>query len=380
VVSSRRALGGEQVISADAPLTYKSAAAKFNALVHKIARRFGGAVARGGLDFADLVQEGHIGLMKAVDAYRAERGPFVSFAWSCINHAMSGAVGRVQGRMVDGVNPRAALLGAASLDAELSGDATLHDLLGTDATQEDEYAASEARRRVLDRLTVQERAVVEMMSRGTPEDAIAKRLGVARWQVGTIANGIASDVAYRAATGRKLPPRPRVATEEEEHAAGLVARAAREARNRMYAAAHDERCRRRKEKRAAAALARSTPKKPRGITHDGRTMTVKAWAREAGISYAALSTRLRQGMDVEQALARPVQICSLDEMQLTFREKTQSLKAWARELGLRPLLIEVRLAKGWSVEATLSRPAHRLAPAVVRLPAVATAAMSAGVP
>jgi RNA polymerase sigma factor (sigma-70 family) len=369
VASSRRALGGEPVIDTipAAPLTYKSAAAKFNALVHKIARRFGGTVARGGLDFADLVQEGHIGLMKAVDSYRADRGPFFSFAWSCINYAMTNAVRRVQGRMVDGVNPRAALLGAASLDAELSddGDATLHDLLGTVATQEDEYATSEARRRVLDRLTVQERTVVEMMSRGTPEDAIAKRLGVARWQVGTIANGIASDVAYRTATGRKPAPRPRVATEEEQRAASLAAYAAREARNRMYAAAHDERCRRRQEKRAAAALARSTPKKPRGIAYRGRTVTIKALAREAGISYSALSTRLRQGMDVEQALATPVQICSSDETQLTFREKTQSLKAWARELGTSRLLIEVRLAKGWTVEHALTRPAHRLASSAV---------------
>jgi hypothetical protein len=43
------------------------------------------------------------------------------------------------------------------------------------------------------------------------------------------------------------------------------------------------------------------------ITHDGVTLCVVEWAERIGISYAALTSRLKYGWSVVDALTRPVQ-------------------------------------------------------------------------
>lgn len=46
------------------------------------------------------------------------------------------------------------------------------------------------------------------------------------------------------------------------------------------------------------------------ITHDGRTQSLSAWAREVGLTQAALKIRLRKGWPLETALTLPLRITS----------------------------------------------------------------------
>lgn len=42
---------------------------------------------------------------------------------------------------------------------------------------------------------------------------------------------------------------------------------------------------------------------PEPVTHNGRTMSVKDWARETGICYGTIKSRLRKGWTVDEALS-----------------------------------------------------------------------------
>lgn len=45
--------------------------------------------------------------------------------------------------------------------------------------------------------------------------------------------------------------------------------------------------------------------KPKLITHNGKTQSVSAWAREYGISAGALNRRIKAGWEIEKALSEP---------------------------------------------------------------------------
>lgn len=90
------------------------------------------------------------------------------------------------------------------------------------------------------------------------------------------------------------------------------------------------------------------------ITHGGRTLTLKEWARELGVSYNTLHRRFARGMPVGRALCSGVERRGSGD-EITHEGRTQRLSEWAREAGIRPLLLEVRLAKGWPMEKALKK-------------------------
>jgi RNA polymerase primary sigma factor len=113
-------------------------------LVVAIARRYAGC----GVPFADLVQEGNIGLLQAVDGFDPERGcRFSTYAFWCIRHAVRQAAAE-QGRLIR-VPPATAeamdrLRRAAGQLAPVLGRepsaAELADELGTSAERVDRLA------------------------------------------------------------------------------------------------------------------------------------------------------------------------------------------------------------------------------------------------
>ena len=99
--------------------------------------------------------------------------------------------------------------------------------------------------------------------------------------------------------------------------------------------------------------------RPRALTHEGRTMSMKAWAAAKGIGYTTLSERLRSGWTVASALDTPVfkgPIFRTNAIVLTLNGRTQSARSWARETGLPYTTIVNRRGVGWTDEETLTTP------------------------
>lgn len=94
-------------------------------------------------------------------------------------------------------------------------------------------------------------------------------------------------------------------------------------------------------------------RRTRMLTHDGKTMCLSDWAKEAGISKVTLSDRLKAGWSVSKALQKKVTKARL----LTCGGKRQSVPEWSKELSLSPFTIYSRLQSGCSDEDAL-RPSH----------------------
>jgi AraC-like DNA-binding protein len=105
------------------------------------------------------------------------------------------------------------------------------------------------------------------------------------------------------------------------------------------------------------------------ITHNGVTLTLAAWAEQAGISLKCLSYRLKAGWSMEQALQPADRHRSWSPERrekdpaagsarrlLTFQGETCSVNEWARRTGLSSRTLRSRLRAGWSVEKTLTTP------------------------
>ena len=87
------------------------------------------------------------------------------------------------------------------------------------------------------------------------------------------------------------------------------------------------------------------------LTFQGRTLTVKQWARETGISDTCLHERLKRGWSVERALTQHLWSAQL----LTFQGRTLSVHHWAKETGIQATTLHTRLKRGWSVQETLTK-------------------------
>lgn len=97
----------------------------------------------------------------------------------------------------------------------------------------------------------------------------------------------------------------------------------------------------------------------RVVEFQGRSQTLAQWAQEYGIDWHVLRARLdRYGWSIEEALTTPVgeRGYNRNTRYLTFQGRTQSVSAWAREVGLARRTIRNRLAKGWPLEKALTQP------------------------
>ena len=92
------------------------------------------------------------------------------------------------------------------------------------------------------------------------------------------------------------------------------------------------------------------------ITHDGRTQSASAWARELGLTYHALRERLRH-WPVERALTLPKQ--TNVQWLITHDGRTQGAMAWSRELGMTLAGLKARLRRGETIEKALGDRSRR---------------------
>jgi len=105
----------------------------------------------------------------------------------------------------------------------------------------------------------------------------------------------------------------------------------------------------------------------RMLTHDGKTMCLAAWAEQIGLSTLSLSSRLRLGWTVEEALTIPIgekRENWYDQRNhlITFNGITLCVSEWAKQLGIKPFTLRKRFSYGWTVERALTSPARSYSP------------------
>jgi RNA polymerase sigma factor (sigma-70 family) len=93
------------------------------------------------------------------------------------------------------------------------------------------------------------------------------------------------------------------------------------------------------------------------LTYRGRTQTLRQWSQELGLKHRAVQQRLERGWDVERALStpspgKPAERC------LTWVGRTQSIVEWSRETGIPRATIVARLhhPDQWTIEQILTTP------------------------
>lgn len=102
----------------------------------------------------------------------------------------------------------------------------------------------------------------------------------------------------------------------------------------------------------------------RRLTVGGQTKCVAEWAREAGLSSAAVLYRLRAGWSTADAVGLGAGRgnvlnglrCRDRAPQVTANGRTMTIAAWADCVGIKANTIWTRLRKGWSPDFAVSTP------------------------
>lgn len=94
-------------------------------------------------------------------------------------------------------------------------------------------------------------------------------------------------------------------------------------------------------------------------TYDGRSQTLKAWSGELGIKLVTLYQRLRKGWPVSMVLGQPADSSKAGRRHLyTYNGVTASASEWAKRTGIPEDTLHYRLThrKMWTVEKALTTP------------------------
>ncbi|QZA69636.1 hypothetical protein 035JT004_138 [Bacillus phage 035JT004] len=96
------------------------------------------------------------------------------------------------------------------------------------------------------------------------------------------------------------------------------------------------------------------------ITYNGVTKTATEWSEDLGGSRNLVEERLKLGWSKEKAVSTPPTIpAKCNTRDITYNGKTQSLRSWAKELGINYSTLAGRLRKGWSVPEAFNKPIEK---------------------
>jgi lambda repressor-like predicted transcriptional regulator len=94
----------------------------------------------------------------------------------------------------------------------------------------------------------------------------------------------------------------------------------------------------------------------RKLTAFGDTLHLQAWSRRTGIRPNTIRERLERGWAVEAALSTAPVDQRIGSAPICFNGRTQSLRAWARDLGINRSTLKNRIRRGWSIAQALQTP------------------------
>lgn len=97
----------------------------------------------------------------------------------------------------------------------------------------------------------------------------------------------------------------------------------------------------------------------RFVTFNGETKTLTEWAEALGISGSSLAERLEHWGISEALTTGSLRPDGGNSKQISYNNKTQSIKDWSEELGINYNTLAGRLRKGWSVSKAFSTPIEK---------------------
>ena len=95
------------------------------------------------------------------------------------------------------------------------------------------------------------------------------------------------------------------------------------------------------------------------IEYKGKTQSIRAWAKELQLHPQTLYSRIRSGWSVVDAFETPTRTYITHFGLIEYNGKVQALAEWIRELGLCKELIRSRLQHGWTAAEAFETPKGR---------------------
>ncbi len=92
------------------------------------------------------------------------------------------------------------------------------------------------------------------------------------------------------------------------------------------------------------------------IEFNGESLCVTEWARRFDLHPMVIKSRLELGWTIKEALTTRPWKRHRSKFTATIGGKTQSIRKWAYELGVRIALVYGRIYRGWSPEDALTKP------------------------
>lgn len=97
------------------------------------------------------------------------------------------------------------------------------------------------------------------------------------------------------------------------------------------------------------------------LTVGDRTQTISQWAKETGLTQCAIRMRIKRGMGAAEAV-KPEPInrkLPPHSKAVEVNGRTKTVKAWARETGIPASTLRHRLKTGWPMERLLEVPVSK---------------------
>lgn len=104
---------------------------------------------------------------------------------------------------------------------------------------------------------------------------------------------------------------------------------------------------------ASTRRQRKEPTKPTLTSHAGKTLSVRAWARELGVHPATISLRLKMQMPTHRVLHQGRLEPTLQQRIIRIGDEAYPVNKWAKLRGLKPQDIHRRLNQGWTEREAL---------------------------
>lgn len=98
----------------------------------------------------------------------------------------------------------------------------------------------------------------------------------------------------------------------------------------------------------------------RYITYNGETKNIAQWSEQLGVNHMTLRGRLARGWSVEKTLTtKPSPKNTHQYNSITYNGKTYKLTEWAKRVNIDYNVLRLRLQRGWSIENTLTTPVRK---------------------